>query len=81
MLAGLFTLRLFLGVVAIGVGLSPWLFVFAMALFLSLSSAKRHTELSRARVQGAAVSGRGYRVLPTSRCCSRWASPPPPPRS
>ncbi len=61
LLAGLFTLRLFIGVVAIGTVLSPWLFVFSMALFLSLSAAKRHTELARARLNGSEVNGRGYR--------------------
>lgn len=60
-LAGLFTLRLFLGVVAIGAMISPWLFVFSMALFLSLSIAKRHTEVVRAVLHGAAkAGGRGY---------------------
>lgn len=60
-LAGLFTLRLFLGVVAIGAVISPWLFVFSMALFLSLSIAKRHTEVVRAVLHGSAKSGgRGY---------------------
>lgn len=62
MLASLFTLRLFLGVVAVGVVLSPWLFVFSMALFLSLSTAKRHTELTRARAQGKEMQGRGYQA-------------------
>ena len=62
MLAGLFTLRLLLGVVAIGAVISPWLFVFSFALFLSLSSAKRHTELTRAKVHGVALRGRGYQA-------------------
>lgn len=60
-LAGLFTLRLFLGVVAIGAVLSPWLFVFSMALFLSLSTAKRHTEVVRMALHGKTkTAGRGY---------------------
>jgi 4-hydroxybenzoate polyprenyltransferase len=60
-LAGLFTLRLFLGVVAISAIISPWLFVFSMALFLSLSIAKRHTEVVRMTMSGKnKVSGRGY---------------------
>jgi 4-hydroxybenzoate polyprenyltransferase len=60
-LAGLFTLRLFLGVIAIGVAISPWLFVFSMALFLSLSIAKRHTEVVRAVLHGKTkLAGRGY---------------------
>jgi 4-hydroxybenzoate polyprenyltransferase len=61
MLASLFTLRLFLGVVAIGAVISPWLFVFSMALFLSLSIAKRHTEVVRMRAHGETkTAGRGY---------------------
>ncbi len=63
MLAGLFTLRLLLGVVAIGAIISPWLFVFSFALFLSLSTAKRHTELTRAKIHGVALRGRGYQAL------------------
>jgi len=60
-LASLFTLRLFLGVAAVGAAVSPWLFVFSMALFLSLSIAKRHTEVVRMRLEGGdAVRGRGY---------------------
>ena len=60
-LAALFTLRLFLGVVAIGAVLSPWLFVFSMALFLSLSTAKRHTEVVRMALHGKTkTAGRGY---------------------
>ena len=60
-LASLFTLRLFLGVVAIGAFISSWLFVFSMALFLSLSIAKRHTEVVRMVLKGKTkVSGRGY---------------------
>jgi len=60
MLAGLFTLRLLLGVAAIGAIISPWLFVFSFALFLSLSAAKRHTELTRAKVHRGRALGRGY---------------------
>jgi 4-hydroxybenzoate polyprenyltransferase len=60
-LAGLFTLRLVIGVAASGVALSPWLLTFSMFLFLSLSLAKRHTELARAAGLGEAPpSGRGY---------------------
>lgn len=60
-LATLFTLRLFLGVVAIGAVISPWLFVFSMALFLSLSTAKRHTEVVRMAQHGKnKTAGRGY---------------------
>jgi 4-hydroxybenzoate polyprenyltransferase len=65
-LAVLFTLRLVLGIVAVGVEASPWLLVFSMFLFTSLSFAKRQTEVLRfAEKQqdtGAKVSGRGYFV-------------------
>lgn len=60
-LAGLFTLRLFLGVVAINALISAWLFIFSMALFLSLSIAKRHTEVVRMALNGKTkTAGRGY---------------------
>lgn len=60
-LASLFTLRLLLGVVAIGAALSPWLFVFSMALFFSISLAKRHVEVVRLRAHDMEKSaGRGY---------------------
>ena len=60
-LASLFTLRLLLGVAAIGAALSPWLFVFSMALFFSISLAKRHVEVVRMRAHGMVeTAGRGY---------------------
>jgi len=60
-LAALFTVRLLLGVVAIGALLSPWLFVFSMALFFSISLAKRHVEVVRLRAHDMEKSaGRGY---------------------
>jgi 4-hydroxybenzoate polyprenyltransferase len=63
-LATLFTTRLGLGVVAADAPPSPWLFVFSMFLFASLSYAKRHTEISRAIERKAAgLSGRGYRPV------------------
>jgi hypothetical protein len=46
-LATLFSMRLALGTVVTDVRLSPWLFVFSMFLFLSLSAAKRQTEITR----------------------------------
>jgi 4-hydroxybenzoate polyprenyltransferase len=62
-LATLYTLRLALGVAAAQVPPSPWLFVFSMFLFMSLSLAKRHTELSRAHAaRGTTIAGRGYRA-------------------
>ncbi len=60
-LAVLFTLRLGLGVVAAQVVVSPWLMVFSMFLFASLSFAKRHTEIERmANLGEMRVAGRGY---------------------
>lgn len=61
-LATLYTLRLMLGVAAAAVPPSPWLFVFSMFIFTSLSLAKRHTELQRViEKQGERMHGRGYR--------------------
>ncbi|MHB1217865.1 MAG: UbiA family prenyltransferase [Alphaproteobacteria bacterium] len=61
MLAALFTLRLGFGIALTDVRLSPWLLVFSMFVFLSLSVAKRHTEISRlAEHRLAAMPGRGY---------------------
>lgn len=68
-LAVLFTLRLVLGIAAVGVVTSPWLLVFSMFLFTSLSFAKRLTEVLRfAEKQtdiSGKVSGRGYFVVDT----------------
>jgi 4-hydroxybenzoate polyprenyltransferase len=60
-LATLFTLRLAIGIAAADVFASPWLLVFSMALFASLSIAKRYTEIQRTAAKGdTTVSGRGY---------------------
>jgi 4-hydroxybenzoate polyprenyltransferase len=60
-LAVLFTLRLAIGIAAAKVFASPWLLVFSMALFTSLSIAKRNTEIQRTAAKGeTVVSGRGY---------------------
>ena len=61
-LGTLFTLRLVIGVAAVGVAWSPWLLTFSMFLFTSLSFAKRHTELRGAAKRGLTgkLSGRGY---------------------
>lgn len=60
-LACLFTLRLALGIAAAQVVASPWLLVFSMFLFTSLSTAKRFTEIQRTTIKGeTAVAGRGY---------------------
>lgn len=60
-LAGLFTLRLGLGIAATGVRLSWWLIVFSMFVFLSLSLAKRLTEVQRMAQHGhTRALGRAY---------------------
>lgn len=60
-LASLFTLRLVVGITIAGVVASPWLLVFSMFLFASLSVAKRHTEVLRVIQAGKEyASGRGY---------------------
>lgn len=60
-LAGLFTLRLVLGIASAGVFASPWLLVFSMFLFSSLCFAKRYIELVRAAQRGStALAHRGY---------------------
>lgn len=62
-LAILFTLRLAIGIAAAGVYASPWLLVFSMSLFTSLSIAKRYTEITRTAAKGESeVPGRGYIV-------------------
>jgi len=60
-LAALFTLRLGLGIAAVGCVASPWLLVFSMFLFTSLSFAKRQTEIQKSVASGrGAVAARGY---------------------
>jgi 4-hydroxybenzoate polyprenyltransferase len=60
-IAGLFTLRLGFGSVLTEVRLSPWLLVFSMFVFLSVSMAKRHTEVLCLAEQGLdGAEGRGY---------------------
>lgn len=60
-IALLFTFRIALGIFILDVRISPWLLVFSMFVFFSLSAAKRHTELLRSRKRDAdAMPGRGY---------------------
>src|SRR5690606_1684708 len=60
-LATLFTLRIGLGIAAVGAASSAWLLVFSMFLFGSLSLAKRYTEIARMIEHGRkATAGRGY---------------------
>ena len=62
-LATLFTMRLAIGIVATGVAFSPWLLVFSMFIFLSLSLAKRQTEILRMPAHGQEEApGRGYKA-------------------
>lgn len=61
LLALLFTMRLGFGIAITGVRVSPWLLVFSMFVFLSLSLAKRHTEVLRMAERGlTSLHGRGY---------------------
>ena len=60
-LAGLYTVRIFGGSLAVGVPTSDWLFSFSMFLFLSLALVKRLSEVRRLRLASeAAAPGRGY---------------------
>ncbi len=59
----LFTLRLIMGGALAGIVLTQWLIVFSMFLFVSLSLAKRHVEISRKAATGeTTVKSRGYRT-------------------
>jgi 4-hydroxybenzoate polyprenyltransferase len=61
LIASLFTFRIALGIMILDVRISPWLLVFSMFVFLSLSAAKRHTELLRSKnTSGEVIPGRGY---------------------
>ena len=62
-LSFLYTLRLVMGSVLAAAVLSQWLLVFSMFLFVSLSLAKRHTELLRCATAGELrIANRGYRA-------------------
>jgi 4-hydroxybenzoate polyprenyltransferase len=60
-LAGLYTLRVLAGAVAVGVSVSPWFLAFSMFLFLSLAFLKRYSEL-RGMIErkDGRSNGRGY---------------------
>lgn len=63
LLAGLYTVRIIGGVVAIDGELSFWLLAFSMFTFLSLALLKRYTELESAQSTGKQQAiGRGYSV-------------------
>jgi 4-hydroxybenzoate polyprenyltransferase len=60
-LASLFTLRIVMGMVLIGVALTPWLPLFVFTFFGGLSAAKRTTELvKRAQRGDHSMNRRGY---------------------
>lgn len=62
-LAGLYTLRIIGGAMAIDVPLSFWLLAFSMFIFLSLAMLKRYIELHGLLASGRQhASGRGYRT-------------------
>lgn len=60
----LYTLRIVMGLVLLKTSASPWLLVFSLFFFFSLSVAKRHVEIVRAskRFDRGRVPGRGYEV-------------------
>ncbi|MGH1465077.1 MAG: UbiA family prenyltransferase [Cognatishimia sp.] len=57
----LYTLRIFVGGVAIGAALSPWLLNFSLFFFASLAFMKRYTEMRRVEAAGK-QKARGYLV-------------------
>lgn len=59
-LASLYTIRIWIGGVAIGVPLSFWLLLFSVFLFLSLAYLKRYIEMRDAPEPYRLLSGRGY---------------------
>lgn len=61
-LAGLYTLRIIVGTLAMEMALSFWLLAFSMFMFLSLALVKRYAELFQvhANGSGAKARGRGY---------------------
>ena len=62
-LGGLYTLRVFAGLTAVGLTSTQWLLMFSLFLFLSLATVKRCTELVQRRNAGkTGAVGRGYGV-------------------
>src|SRR3546814_8987013 len=59
-LASLYTIRIWIGAIAIGVALSFWLLLFSVFVFLSLAYLKRYVEMRDAIEPGRLLSGRGY---------------------
>jgi 4-hydroxybenzoate polyprenyltransferase/phosphoserine phosphatase len=58
----LYTLRIVMGTILLGIAASPWLLVFSLFFFFSMSTAKRHVEIVRAsrKAPGQPINGRGY---------------------
>jgi 4-hydroxybenzoate polyprenyltransferase len=66
-LAGLFTIRIDAGIVAVDHPLTPWLLAFSMFFFLSLACLKRTSECLAANEAGViAIPGRAYRAADSS---------------
>ena len=62
LLAGLYTLRIIAGGVAVDIPVSFWLLAFSVFIFLSLAFVKRYAELHAQSQHGVlALKGRGYR--------------------
>lgn len=59
-LASLYTIRIWIGGVAIGVAISFWLLLFSVFLFLSLAYLKRYIEMRDATEPERLLGGRGY---------------------
>jgi 4-hydroxybenzoate polyprenyltransferase/phosphoserine phosphatase len=59
-LASLYTIRIWIGGIAIAVPLSFWLLLFSVFLFLSLAYLKRYIEMRDATEHHRLLSGRGY---------------------
>lgn len=59
-LASLYTIRIWIGAVAIAVVLTSWLLLFSIFLFLSLAYLKRYIEMRDAIEPHKLLSGRGY---------------------
>lgn len=64
-LGGLYTWRIFVGIIATGVLLSAWLLVFSFAFFFSLALTKRYAEITAYAKpdDGTKIPGRGYRPI------------------
>ncbi|XDZ65360.1 UbiA family prenyltransferase [Alphaproteobacteria bacterium LSUCC0684] len=63
MLAGLYTLRIFAGSVAVDIEISFWLMAFSVFIFLSLASVKRQAELVDMKERSIVIAnGRDYHV-------------------